>query len=100
MAASAYIRPGPAKSSRNEGSRGSGFSPTPFHPHGSSPVRAVFRPFVALRWPGDAAGGRMRGIADPDPAMAAPADPPARPPLTRFEDHPLEMFAWARRIPR
>ena len=31
--------------------------------------------------------------------MAAPADPPARMPLTRFEDHPLEVFAWARRIP-
>src|SRR5947207_5190528 len=42
----------------------------------------------------------MRGIADPVTAMAAPVDPPVRPPLTRFEDHPLEMFAWARRIPR
>jgi len=42
----------------------------------------------------------MRGIADPESVMAAPADPPARPPLTRFEDHPLEMFAWARRFPR
>jgi signal transduction histidine kinase len=32
--------------------------------------------------------------------MAAPADPPTRPPLTRFEDHPLEVFAWARRFPK
>jgi len=42
----------------------------------------------------------MRPIADPPGSpMAAPADPPARAPLTRFEDHPLEVFAWARRIP-
>ena len=28
-----------------------------------------------------------------------PATTPDRPGFTRFEDHPLEMFAWARRIP-
>jgi hypothetical protein len=41
----------------------------------------------------------MRGIADPDSAMAAPVDPPARPPLTRFEDHPLEIFLVGAPVP-
>jgi len=31
--------------------------------------------------------------------MALPAEP-ARPPVSRLGDHPLEVFAWARRIPR
>lgn len=30
--------------------------------------------------------------------MSEPTDP-ARMPMTRFDDHPLEMFAWARKIP-
>lgn len=33
------------------------------------------------------------------PAMPMNTTTPQRPPLSSFDDHPLEVFAWARRIP-